>query len=594
MSDQEIIPGEATQLPEQVGAKLHPALRELAKLTSIRRYGLMLGLALSVAIGVAVVLWSQKPTYEVLFATLAVEDSADVIDALKNAGIDYKIEDRSGAILVPPGKAREIKLQLASQGYPKKSEEKKPEGVGYNLLDKEQGFGSSKSVEQVRFQRALEGEIAQTIMTIQHVKAARVLIAQPKQSVFVREHKKPSASVTVTLEKGFSLDKSQVDAIVRLVASSVPLLDPEQVTVVDQLGRFLNKKEESENVLNALTIKQFEYKKNIEDHLIERIGNILSPVVGNDGMSAQVTADLDFTVTEKTQELFNPDLPALRSEQMNEEKKVETQVQGVPGALSNQPPPAGVAPELAVGAEADKNKPVTESKAATRNYELDKTVTHTRMPSVELRRLSAAVVVDNRQVKVGDQIVSQPYSQEEINRFTDLVKQAVGFNASRGDQVTVTNAAFRAVEDLTPATQQVWEQPWFIDVMKQVMAALVVLFLVFGVLRPTMRGLVARSEEEQRAAALAAAEAAAAAIGGVVKYDENGNPIAVPEATPSEDGVAPGEEQLALTQEVEDLLLLESPQSYEKRLEYVRKLVDEDPKLVALVVKLWIQQEDGK
>lgn len=595
MSEQDIIPSEATQLPEQVGAKLHPALRELSKLTSIRQFGLMLGLALSVAIGVAVVLWSQKPTYDVLFTSLNESNSAEILDVLKKSGIDYKIDDRSGAILVAPEKVRELKMQLASQGLPKIEKKAIDEGGGYALLDKEQGFGTSKGVEQVRFQRALEGEIARTIMAIQNVQGAKVLIAAPKQSVFVREHKKPSASVTVTMAKGTALDKSQVDSIVHLVASSVPLLEPEQVTVVDQLGRFLNKKPDAESEMSNATNKQFEYKKNIEDHLIERIGNILSPIVGNDGMSAQVSADVDFTMTEKTQELFNPDLPALRSEQVNEEKSINNPVQGVPGALSNQPPPAGVAPEIAAGGAADKPVPVTESKGATRNYELDKTITHTKMPAVELRRLSVAVVVDNRQIKQGDTWVSQPYSQEEILRFTDLVKQAVGFSASRGDQVTVTNAAFRVIDDQGAVSPAVWDQPWFMDVMKQVMAALVVLFLVFGVLRPTMRGLVARSEEEQKAAALAAAEAAAAAIGGVVKYDENGNPVAVPIAEPEEPAAEEEaeEEQLALTQEVEDLLLLESPQSYEKRLEYVRKLVDEDPKLVALVVKLWIQ-DDGK
>lgn len=584
MSEREVIAGEANQSLELTN-KTHPALRELAKLTVVRQLGLMLGLAFSVAVGIAVVLWSQKPNYDVLFTGLNEADSSEIIEALKTSKAEYKIDENSGAILVAPEQVRELKLKLAGQGLPRVAPS------GYDLLDKEAAFGTSKGIEQMRFQRALEGEIVRTIMTIQGVKSARVLLALPKQSVFVREHKKPGASVVVNLQHGRSLDKGQIESIVHLVSSSVPLMEPEQVTVVDQRGQLLNSKDSSSET--SLSTKQFEYKKKIEDHLMGRISNILSPVVGGDGMSAQVSADVDFTTTEKTQELFNPDLPALRSEQTNEAKNSTSAVQGVPGALSNQPPPAGVAPEVAKpDGTATTNSPTSENKSSTRNYELDKTITHTRLASGELRRLSVAVVVDNRHLLQDGKVISQPYSQEEINRFTDLVKQAVGFEASRGDQVTVTNSAFKVLEDEPLLEEPLWQQVWFIDLLKQFAAALVVLFIVFGVLRPTMRGLVARSEEEQKALALREAQAEAAAIGGVVKYDEKGHPIAVPMAVPA-GYVETGDEgeQLALSRETEDLLLLDAPQSYEKRLEYVRKLVDEDPKLVAQVVKNWVKDD---
>lgn len=572
------------QLVSRDDDNTHPALKGLADLTVTRQVGLMLGLALSVAIGVAVVLWSQTPSYDLLFSNIAEQDSAEILAELNKLGIDYEVDTGSGAIMVPADDVRELKLKLAAQGLPRTS----TNSAGYELLDKESAFGTSKNVELMRFQRALEGEIARTIMTIQNVKSARVLLALPKQSVFVRKQKKPSASVVINLYQGRSLEKEQIEAIVHLVSSSVPMLESGQVTVVDQKGRLLNSKDSSSELY--LNSKQFEYKKSLEEHLMERIQNILTPLVGGDSLRTQLSADVDFTVTERTQEMFNPDLPALRSEQTLEEQSNLSAVQGVPGALSNQPPPTGVAPEVASGAEAaaGNGSPSSASKSATRNFELDKTITHTRMASGMLRRLSVAVVVDNKKLIQEDgSVISQPYSLEDINQMRDLVKQAVGFDNSRGDQVTVTNVAFMDVKDMEPLPDiPMWEQGWFADALKQLAAVAVVLFLVFGVLRPTMRGLVARQEDEALAAELARVRAEAEEMGGVVKFDENGKPVAVPISEAEEDDL------IGITSGAEDLLLLDAPQSYEKRLEYVRKLIDEDPKLVAQVLKTWLK-EDG-
>ncbi|ANE57750.1 flagellar M-ring protein FliF [Methylomonas sp. DH-1] len=559
--------------------KMQQALISLSKLPVSRQVGLMLGLALSVAIGVAVVLWSQAPAYDLLFASVAEKDSAEILDSLAKLGVDYKVETGSGAIMVPADKVRELKLKLAAQGLPRSA------SLGYELLDKENGFGTSKSVEQMRFQRALEGEIALTIQTIQNVKAAKVLLAIPVQSVFVRERKKPSASVVVELYQGRSLEKEQIESIVHLVASSVPLMEASQVTVVDQKGRLLNSKEGGEDI--SLSSKQFEYKKNIEEHLRERIENILTPLVGGDGMRAQISADVDFTVTEKTQEMFNPDLPALRSEQTQEETNSSSKVQGVPGALSNQPPPTGVAPEVASGQEKSAaGESGAASKSATRNYELDKTITHTRLATGALRRLSIAVVVDDKKVVQADgKVAQQAYSQEDLNQLRDLVKQAVGYDNSRGDQVTVTNVAFKlpeALEDLP--SEPIWDQPWFASALKQLGAVLVVLLLIMGVLRPALKSLISKEEQLK---ALEEARAIAEATGGVVRFDEEGRPVAVPVEVDQETG-----EIHALPSAMEDLLLLEAPQSYEKRLEYVQKMIDEDPKLVAQVIKSWLK-DDG-
>jgi flagellar M-ring protein FliF len=485
--------------------------------------------------------------------------------------------------MVPTAEVNQVKLKLASMGLPKSN------SLGYELLDKDQGFGSSKSVELVRFQRALEGEISQTIMAIQGVKTARVLLALPQQSVFMRERKKPSASVIVNLYQGRSLDKGQIESIIHLVASSVPQLDADQVTVVDQKGRLLNSRDSSS--VSNLTSKQFEYKNNIEEHLMERIGNILSPLVG-DGMRVQISADVDFTETDKTQELFDPKSSVLRSEQTSEEQNKLPATQGVPGALSNQPTAAGEAPQTPPAAgsgtppaansatDAATTAPSSSAKNATRNFEVDKTITHTRMATGSLRRLSVAVVVDDRRVVAADgKVTSQAFKPEDITRFTDLVKQAVGFDNARGDQVTVTNVAFKAPEAPEALPEPpLWKQDWFLNLVKQVGAVLAVLFILLGVLRPTMRNLSGMSAAK-KAAALAEEEAKAA-VGDLV-YNQNGVPV----ATLSHDQQA----ALALPHDIEDLLLVDVPHNYGKRLEYLQNIVDKDPQLVAQVLKRWVR-----
>ncbi len=566
-----------SKLTEEVDTP--PVLKGLGNLSMARQIGLMLGIALSVAVGIAVVLWSQTDSYDLLYSGMENEDATEILATLDQMGIDYSVETESGAIMVPADQVRGLKLKLAAQGLPR------TKSSGYEILDKETSFGTSKNIELMRFQRALEGEIAKTISTIQNVKSARVLLALPKQSVFVRKRKKPGASVVVSLFRGRKLEKGQVEAIVHLVSSSVPMMETSQVTVVDQKGRMLSGNDSSEDMY--LTSKQFEYKKNMEEHLMRRIENILVPLVGHEGMQTQISADVDFTVTEKTQEMFNPDLPALRSEQTQEDQNSSSAIQGVPGALSNQPPPAGVAPEIAVGegAETNTTTPNSVSKSATRNFELDKTITHTRLATGILRRLSVAVVVDDKKVRLGDGSFStQTYPQEDINQIRALVMQAVGFDSSRGDQVTVTNISFRIPDEIEALPEiPLWEQSWFLDVAKQAAAVLVVLFLIFGVLRPMIRGLVARDEEVK---ALIDAHAEADATGGTVRFDENGKPVAIPVG--NEDGEG---SELSLSAGVEDLLLLEAPQSYEKRLEYIQKLIDEDPKLVAEILKGWLKSD---
>ena len=556
----------STALEAQSGEKLpdnaHPALREMAKLPIARQLGLMLALALSVAIGVAAVLWSTTPEYSLLYGSVADKDVSEVLTALEGLDIDYKVETSSGAILVPQELVHEARLKLAAQGLPKS------ESMGFELLQNQAEFGASQSLEAARFQRALENEIARTVTSIQNVKSARVHLALPKQSVFIRQRKKPSASILVNLYSGRTLEKNQVEAIIHLVASSVPQLEPGQVTVVDQRGHLLNSSERSDEI--SLSSKRFEYKKQVEEHLIERAVNILSPLVDENGLRIQATADIDFTATERTREQFNPDLTALRSEQVQEESSQFPGVQGVPGALSNQPPAAGTAPENAVAENAsqEKSNARNSAKSATRNFELDKTISHTRLAPGILRRLSVAVIIDDRSVLQEDgSIIKKPFSQEDIVRFTELVKQSVGFDAERGDQVTVTNSPFRELQAPEALPEEpLWKQSWFKSLLKQLAAAAVVALLIFGVLRPAMRSLIGRNEKQA--------------------YNNAGGSQALPGGVNPDGSPARGANQLSA--EEEEQLLLEAPQSYEKRLEFARKMVDDDPKRVAQVLKNWV------
>jgi flagellar M-ring protein FliF len=540
--------------------KSSPVLRAWMQMPRSRQIGLLAAIAFSLAAAVAVLLWANKTEYARLFSNLEEKEAGEIVEALQKLNIEHQIDPTTGAVLVPAGQVHAVRLKLAGMGLPRES------GAGFEILEKQSDFGASQMMEGARYQRALEGEIARSIATIRNVKSARVHLALPKESVFVRHPRKPSASVIVELHSGRGLEPGQVEAIVHLVASSVPQLEPGQVTVVDQRGHLLNAKDNGgELYLNA---KQFDYKKQVEEHLIERIENILSPVVGRDGIRTQVSAEIDFTVTERTQEVYNPDLPALRSEQTSEEQSKGSAVQGVPGALSNQPPPAGIAPETIGTAPNDQagqkpEPPLSTSKSATRNYELDKTISHSRLATGVIRRITAAVVVDYQHVPQGDHgITLQPYSEEDLTRFADLVKEAVGYDAARGDRVTVTNAAFRTETESLQAAP-VWEQDWFWPLVKQAGAALVVLALVLGVLRPAVKGLIGRGES-------AAAD---------------GNETAESSA---QDGAVVEPRQIPKESEDEELLMLEAPESHEKRVAFAQRAVDQDPKRVAQVIKNWM------
>lgn len=497
-------------------------LDNLAQMPALRQVALLVGLAASVAIGFAVVLWSQEPDYRPLYGSLAGLDASQVMDTLNSSGINYRVEPNSGALLVKSSELANARLKLAAAGVSPTDST-----IGFEILDKEQGLGTSQFMETTRYRRGLEGELGRTIASLNNVKAARVHLAIPKSSVFVRDERKPSASVLVEMYPGRSLEPSQVMAIINLVATSVPELQKSQVTVVDQSGNLLSDQEELSEMSRAG--KQFDYTRRLENLFTQRVHNILQPVLGVGRYKAEVSADVDFSAIESTSETFNPDQPALRSEQSSsEQRQVSSGPQGVPGALSNQPPGASIAPEV-VGAvavegpvpagqplvDADGQQiidpktgepmlapyPSDKREQSTRNFELDRSISYTKQDQNRLQRLSVAVVVDDQVIvnqETGEQ-VRVPWSEQDIARFTRLVQDSVGFNASRGDSVSVINAAFAPIQAEEILDIPFYTEPWFWSIVKQVLGVLFILVLVFGVLRPLLRNVVGGGKSKELA-----------------------------------------------------------------------------------------------
>ena len=458
----------------------------------VRQVGLMLGLALSVALGVNVAMWSQSPNYSLLSGDMSAKDLSQVTQLLDQAGIEYQIE-RGSVIMVPAEKLHEARMKMATQGLSPGAE------IGYDLLEKDQGFGSSSFLQKARYNRALEGELAQSIGKLKVVESARVHLAIPKQSAFARKKSQPAASVVLNLYPGRVLNDMQVSAIVNMVASSVPELETARVTVIDQKGRLLSSNSRSADMLLSST--QFDYTHRLEERYVKRIIDIISPMTGIDGVKAEVVVDMDFTAHEQTKESYLPDQKVIRSEQVFNEESNRPTVGGIPGALSNQPPVSGSTADNLAGQE---TKSVNSTSRAVRNYELDKVISHTRQSPTSLKRISVAVVVDYREVVAKKRkkdkkakVTREPLSEEEIARITSLVKEAVGLNEERGDTIIVVNTPFQLPEEIEPLPDvPIWEQAWILQLLRQLIGGLVVLFIAFGILRPILRNLAIQGKTE--------------------------------------------------------------------------------------------------
>ncbi len=527
---------------------------------------LLLGIAGAVAAGVAVMLWWQGPNWSVLYGNLEANDASQVVQALQTAGIKYKLSDATGAVMVSAGEVREARLKLASQGLPESGNN------GLDLLNKDSGIGVSQFMENARYQHALENELARTIATIKSVVAARVHLAITQQSAFIRERHPGSASVLLQLRPGGRLEAEQVQAIVHLVASSIPDLAAEQVTVVDQQGRLLTSSVSPQDTIQSV---RFAAAQHIEESYAQRVEGLLAPLFGAGRVQAQVTVDLDAMENEESHEQYKPDGAVVRSEQTSEQTAPTGAAAsgGVPGALTNQPPAGGTVAAITPPQSGNANAPTgtttpasaaagvaavaeSVSKQATRNFEIDRTLSYKREPGGRIKRLTVAVLVDNpTKVAADGKTTAAPLSAAQIDDITKLVKNAVGFDETRGDSVSVVNEAFHNEQtDMKPEVVPLWQRPMVQDIARLALGALVLLAIALGILRPMIRSLTTATLTPVLAG------------GGQASLSAAGDLSA---------GAAGAEGPAA-------------PLAYEQQIVQAKTLVAQDPKRVAQVVKTWV------
>lgn len=431
-------------MAQAAGERLSGLVRGFARLSVPQQVGFLAAVAAIAAVIAVAVMWARTPEYRVLYSNLSERDGGEVIAALAAQNVPYKVSEGGTVILVPGGQVYDLRLKLAAQGLPKGG------AVGFELMDG-QKFGVSQFAEQVNYQRALAGELSRSIQSIASVQNARVHLAIPRPSVFVREQQQSSASVIVSMYPGRVLDAGQVSAIQHMVSSSVPELLARNVTVVDQAGNLLSAASgESSTELDA---SQLKYLHTVESSYASRIENILKPIVGAENVRAQVTAALDFNRVEQTSETFKPNPApgesAVRSQQTIESSSANPAgAAGVPGAMSNQPPGAASAPlnapqGAAPGGAQSASSPLNSHRENVTNFEVDKTIRHTKGEVGTIKRLSAAVVVNFRKEVAKDGAASfKPLSEDEIKKINTLAREALGFNEQRGDTLNVVNAPF--------------------------------------------------------------------------------------------------------------------------------------------------------
>ncbi|MEN3367578.1 MAG: flagellar M-ring protein FliF [Burkholderiales bacterium] len=547
-------------------------LVQYAKTPNGRNMLLMVGGAAIAAVIAGSWMWSKKPEYRVLFSNFSDRDGGAIVASLQQLNVPYQFAEGGGAILVPADKVHDARLKLASQGLPKGG------NVGFELMEN-QKLGVSQFLEQVNFQRALEGELAKSIQSLGSIQAARVHLALPKNSVFVREQQKPTASVLLNLHPGRSLDPQQVQAIVHLVASSVPNLPVKNVTVVDQNGDLLSEQSKSPGA-KGLDATQLKYVHELQQSIVRRVESIVKPIVGENNVRAEATADVDFSTSEQAAEMYKPNQgqnpAAVRSQHSSEAQNGGNTASGVPGALSNQPPAPATAPltQAANGAPVTPGPTGNAQRDSTVNYEVDKTVRYVQQPMGGIKRLTVAVVVNHKRVidKTG-KATYRPLTDAEKTEITNLVREAMGFSAERGDSVNVVNSPFADLEQIVEPAVPLWKQPEMWELGKEagryLLIALVLMFLYFKVVKPLLKGLNKKDEEEK----LAALEAPV--------LDADGNPIL--KAAEDEDGAV-----VTLSDETEPM----GPGvgRYQLSLDQAKRLAIENPRVVANVIKEWVAE----
>jgi len=522
---------------------------------------LILGIAAIVALMSVVWLWSKQPDYRILFSSYSDKDGGAIVAALEQMNVPYKFSDGGSALLVPAAQVHEVRLKLASQGLPKGG------NVGFELLEN-QKFGVSQFVEQVNFQRALEGELERSIQSVDAVQVARIHLAIPKASVFVHDQLKPTASVLLNMHPGRSLDPQQVSAIVHLVASSVPELDAANVTIVDQNGNLLSDTSKQNGPNNPDPTK-LKYVEELQQNIVKRVESIITPLVGANNVRAEANAEVDFSTSEQAAESYKPnqaaDAATIRSSQTSESLSSSggNSASGIPGALSNQPPAPATAPVVANGPAtqpangAASSVPVNSQKNVTTNFEVDKTVRYVQQPMGGIKHLSVAVVVNYKsEIDKSGKTINRPLTDAEKTQISDLAKQAMGFNKDRGDTLSVVNSSFAGAEREVIPELPMWKQPDNIELAKEFakfgVGILVILLLYIRMLKPMLRTLTTL----QPSSALLPGSND---DGSVVRINDNrGSQV----------------------------------RGYQQNLEATKQLAKDNPKLVANLVTTWVSGND--
>ncbi|MCL7744528.1 flagellar M-ring protein FliF [Guyparkeria hydrothermalis] len=564
--------------------------------SSFRQLLLLIALAAVISFMVGFFLWGSGKSMVPLYQSLDTKASAEVVEALKAAGEPYELA-ADGTVKVGADRLPEVRMLMAQQGLPG------GDGTGLEMLNQDQSLGTSQFIEKARYRRAVETELARSIQTIGSVRAARVHIAQPEKSVFVRDRKTPTASVVVDIKGGSTLSRGQVNGIVHLVASSINDLSPENVSVIDQAGNLLTSDGDGAAGM-GLTSRQFRYRQNLEQAYARRIESLLAPIMGSDRVRAQVSADIDFSRREGTSQTYGPGEGVLLSEQVNETVRSlggGENIGGMPGAIANQPPgggevnpgngDGGLAPPQDLTVEEFQTlaqTPIDSDRSETRNYNVDREIQHTQFASGQIEKLSVAVLLDENVAGSGagqgepeDPQAAEAAAAaraERLDRMRALVAQAVGIDEARGDQITLSSFPF-VDQDIEPVSTPLWEQGWFWTTLKNAGMGLALLLVFLLVARPLLKMLA----DSRRERALPPAE--------------NGEPnpagqYPVPAQYPDERRAQGGENEQEDEDDLSNVPELIGNASYTDKLRQLRKSVSHDPKAVAAVIKQWTHEEN--
>ena len=530
----------------------------------LRQVTLVIALAICLAIAIFIIIWARQPDMRPL-GKMPTEELIQTLDFLDAQKIDYELD--GNVISVEEGEYQNIKLLMAREGL-----EQAPSS-GTDIIMQDMGFGVSQRLERERLKHGREQQLARTIEELKNVTRAKVLLAIPKENVFARREKQPSATVVLTLKRGRTLDGEEVDSVVDIIASAVQGLSPERVTVTDQNGRLLNSG--SQNSLAARSRKEYEIERKREEEYLNKIDSILIPVVGLGNYTAQVDLNMDFSAVEETQKRFNPDLPAVRSETTFEENNIGGLAVGIPGALTNQPPVNSDIPEVAgQGGAGTATNPSRSHKEATRNYELDTTISHKRQQTGVIRRISVSVAVDYvPQVGENGETTMVPRSVEALSNIRRLLQGGVGFDMQRGDALEVVTVPFVRQDTGEAIEIPLWEQEWFMKMLRLALGALVIIVLIIAVVKPMLKRLIYPDDTLE-------------------EYDEDALSSGIDIGDSTLDMLNKDFDSAAVGFSSDGTLQLPDLHGDEDLLKAVRALVANEPELSSQVVKAWLTEDD--